>query len=184
MLSAILPIFIRNCQRTLDRGIFGHVHLKSFIMVKTGDTAPNFTLQDQDFETHSLSDFKGRTVLLYFYPKDSTPGCTVEACSFRDNLNELKKHGVEVLGVSPDSVGSHKKFVAKHGLNFPLLADTEKEVCKMFGVWTEKSLCGKKYMGVQRDSFLINGKGKIVKHYAKINPKDHVAEILNDIKNA
>lgn len=152
-------------------------------MIKVGGTAPDFTLQDQDWETHSLSDFQGQTVLLYFYPKDSTPGCTVEACDFRDNLNELKKRGVQVLGVSPDSVESHKKFVAKHSLNFPLLADVEKHVCTLYGVWVEKSMYGKKYMGVQRDSFLINGNGKIVKHYAKVNPKTHVAEVLEDAKN-
>lgn len=150
-------------------------------MLKVGDMAPDFTLQDQDWELHTLSDFRDQKVLLYFYPKDSTPGCTVEACSFRDNLNILKSKGVQVLGVSMDSVESHKKFVAKHSLNFPLLADTEKEVSKEYGVLVQKSMFGKKYMGLQRDSFLIDEKGKIVKHYIKVSPLKHVAEVLDDI---
>jgi len=150
-------------------------------MAEVGKDAPDFTLQDQDWETHSLSDFKGQKVLLYFYPKDSTPGCTVEACSVRDHLSEFKKRGVQVLGVSPDSVESHKKFVAKHGLNFPLLADIDKEVVNLYKVWVEKSMFGKKYMGVQRDSFLIDEDGRVVKHYKKVKPKEHVAEVLADL---
>ena len=150
-------------------------------MLKVGDMAPNFTLQDQDWELHTLSDFRDQRVLLYFYPKDSTPGCTVETCSFRDNLNTLKSKGVQVLGVSMDTVESHKKFVAKYNLNFPLLADTEKKVSKEYGVLVKKSMFGKKYMGLQRDSFLIDGKGKIVKHYVKVSPLKHVAEVLADI---
>ena len=146
-----------------------------------GKAAPDFALQDQDWEIHKLSKYQHQIVLLYFYPKDSTPGCTVEACSFRDNLNQLKAMGVQVLGVSPDSVDSHKKFVAKHDLNFPLLADTEKDVVNAYGVWVEKSMFGKKYMGVQRDSFLIV-EGKVVKHYVKVKPKGHVAEVIEDVK--
>lgn len=152
-------------------------------MITVGKKAPGFTLQDQDWESHSLTDFKGQKILLYFYPKDSTPGCTVEACSFRDRLNELKKHGVQVLGVSPDSADSHKKFAKKYQLNFPLLADTEKEVVEAYGVWVEKSMFGKKYMGVQRDSFLIDEEGQVVKHYVKVKPANHVDEVLNDIEN-
>lgn len=150
-------------------------------MLEIGKKVPDFTLQDQDWESHSLSEFQGQKVLLYFYPKDDTPGCTVEACNFRDHLNELKKRGVQVLGVSPDSADSHKKFVAKHGLNFPLLADVDKEVVNMYGVWVQKSMFGKKYMGVQRDSFLIDEEGSLAKHYVKVKPKGHVAEVLADV---
>lgn len=144
--------------------------------------APNFTLLDQDGKEHSLSDYKGKKVLLYFYPKDDTPGCTKEACSFRDSLNDLKKYDLQVLGVSCDSVESHKKFANKFQLNFPLLADTEKKVVEDYGVWVEKSMYGKKYMGIQRDSFLINEEGKIVKHYIKVKPEQHVDEIIEDLK--
>ena len=150
-------------------------------MAAVGKEAPDFTLQDQDWESHSLSDFKGQKVLIYFYPKDSTPGCTLEACSIRDNLAELKRRGVQILGISPDPVESHKKFVAKHKLNFPLLADVDKEVAKLYKVWVEKSMFGKKYMGVQRDSFLVDEKGKIKKHYVKVKPTGHVAQVLADL---
>ena len=143
--------------------------------------APKFTLLDQDGEKRSLSDYEGKKVLLYFYPKDDTPGCTTEACSFRDRLNELKPYKVQVLGVSCDDVKSHKKFADKFKLNFPLLADTEKKVVEKYGVWLEKSMYGRKYMGIQRDSFLIDEKGKVVKHYEKVKPADHVDEIIADL---
>lgn len=143
--------------------------------------APAFRLLDQDGAEHSLKDYLGKKVLLYFYPKDDTPGCTTEACSFRDRLNELKKHGVQVLGISCDDVKSHKKFADKFQLNFPLLADTEKKMVNKYGVWVEKSMYGKKYMGIQRDSFLIDETGKIVKHYKKVKPAEHVDEIMKDL---
>ena len=143
--------------------------------------APAFTLLDQDEKKQSLSDYKGKKVLLYFYPKDDTPGCTTEACSFRDRLNELKKYKVQVLGVSCDSAKSHKKFADKFDLNFPLLADTEKEVVNKYGVWVEKSMYGRKYMGIQRDSFLIDENGKIVKHYEKVKPAEHVDEVIKNL---
>lgn len=144
-------------------------------------TAPSFTLLDQNGQKHSLKDYKGKKILLYFYPKDDTPGCTTEACSFRDSLNDFKKHGVQVLGVSCDSPESHKKFAEKFHLNFPLLADTEKEVVQKYGVWGEKSMYGRKYMGIFRDSFLIDEKGKIVKHYQKVKPAEHVEQVLKDL---
>ncbi len=143
--------------------------------------ASGFTLLDQDGKEHSLSDYKGQKVLLYFYPKDDTPGCTIEACSFRDRLNELKDKGVQVLGVSVDDVKSHKKFAEKFQLNFPLLADTEKKVVNDYGVWVQKSMYGKKYMGIQRDSFLIDENGEIIKHYEKVKPEEHVEQILSDL---
>ncbi|PIR55221.1 thioredoxin-dependent thiol peroxidase [Candidatus Peregrinibacteria bacterium CG10_big_fil_rev_8_21_14_0_10_36_19] len=143
--------------------------------------APNFNLLDQDGKMHNLSDYKGKKVLLYFYPKDMTSGCTVEAQSFRDNLDELKSRGVVVFGVSKDDVKSHKKFCEKESLNFDLLSDESTEVCMAYGVWVEKSMYGKKYMGIQRESFLIDENGEIIKHYEKVKPEEHVAEILADL---
>lgn len=145
--------------------------------------APDFSLLDQDGKMHSLSQYKGKKILLYFYPKDDTPGCTTEACSFRDRLNELKKQGVQVLGVSADTEKSHKKFAEKFQLNFPLLADVDKKLIEDYGVWKQKSMFGKKYMGIQRDSFLIDEKGKIIKHYEKVKPNEHVDEIMNDLNS-
>lgn len=142
---------------------------------------PDFTLPDQNGQFHSLADYRGQKVLLYFYPKDDTPGCTVEACSFRDRLNELKAHGVQVLGVSVDDVASHKKFVEKFQLNFPLLADVDKKVVQAYGVWVEKSMYGKKFMAIQRDSFLFDEGGKVIKHYEKVKPEGHVEEVLADL---
>lgn len=143
--------------------------------------APNFTLTDQHGTTHSLAEYAGMQVLLYFYPKDDTPGCTTEACGFRDRLNELKSKNMQVLGVSIDNEKSHKKFAEKYQLNFPLLADTDKKVVKAYGVWKEKSMYGKKYMGIMRESFLIDPKGMILKHYENVKPDIHVEEILRDI---
>lgn len=142
--------------------------------------APAFSLQDQDGETHSLSDYKGEKILIYFYPKDSTPGCTMEACGFRNNLNSLKSHNVNIIGISTDSIESHKKFANKYKLNFPLLADINKEVVKSYGVWVEKSMFGKKYMGIQRDSFLIDEKGIVIKHYKKVKSAKHPTDVLKE----
>lgn len=147
-----------------------------------GKKAPDFKLLDDEGRERSLSEFKGQTVLLYFYPKDMTPGCTVEACTLRDHMNDLKGAGVQVLGVSADSVASHKKFKEKHKLNFPLLADTEKTVVQQYGVWGEKAFMGKKYMGIFRDSFLIDKTGVVVKHYQKVKPAVHAEEVLADVK--
>lgn len=146
--------------------------------------APDFKLLDQDEEVRSLADYKGRHILLYFYPKDMTPGCTIEAQCFRDKLNYLKKLGVQVLGVSADNVDSHKKFADAHRLNFPLLADVDKKVINKYGVWVEKSMYGKTYMGIRRDSFLINEEGVVVKHYIKVSPSEHVDEVIKDVRTA
>lgn len=145
-----------------------------------GDKAPAFRALTQDGSTVTLADFAGKTVVLYFYPKDSTPGCTVEACSFRDSHAALLKYGWVVLGVSPDSEKSHANFAAKHALPFPLLVDAEKKIVEAYGVWVEKSLYGRRYMGVERTTFRIGPDGRIQKIYRKVKPKDHVAELLRD----
>lgn len=145
-------------------------------MLKEGDQFPDFKLQDQDSKTHSLQDLKGEKSVLYFYPKDDTPGCTVEACNFRDNLPHFK--GIKVFGVSPDDPKSHGKFIKKFELNFPLLADTDKKLSEAAGVWVEKSMYGKKYMGVERTTFLLDEKGKIAKIWRKVKPEGHAEEVL------
>lgn len=144
--------------------------------------APDFKLEDQDGLQRSLADFKGKYVLLYFYPKDMTSGCTIEAKKFQDALGKLEKYNVQVLGVSTDDATSHKKFCNKEGLSFPLLADVDKKLVEAFGVWVEKSMYGKKYMGIQRDSFLIDPQGVVVKHYVKVKPEEHVGEVLGDLE--
>lgn len=143
--------------------------------------APSFELPDQNGKFHRLEDYRGQKVLLYFYPKDDTPGCTVEAQCFRDRLNELKAKGVQVLGVSADSVKSHQRFVKKFSLNFPLLADSETTVCQAYGVWKEKSMFGKKFMGIQRDSFLIDEQGRLVQHYENVDPATHVDQVMAEL---
>lgn len=150
-------------------------------MTLVNKKAPSFTLLDQDKKERSLKDYRGKVILLYFYPKDMTPGCTVEAEGFRDALNDLASLNVEVLGVSADTCGSHKKFAEKHQLNFPLLADTEKEVINAYGVLKEKSMFGKKYMGISRESFLIDREGTIRKHYEKVVPAKHPEEVMADV---
>lgn len=147
-------------------------------MLQVGELVPDFTLVDQDEKSHTLSQYRGKKVVLYFYPKDMTPGCTVQAEGMRDSMNDLEAKGIVVLGVSVDDVKSHKKFVEKHNLNFPLLADTEKVVVQAYGVWKEKSMFGKKYMGIQRDTFLIDEEGKLIQHFEKVNPLKHASQIL------
>lgn len=149
----------------------------------TQTPAPLFTLLDQDGQAHSLSDYKGKKVLLYFYPKDDTPGCTAEACGFRDALNDLKEYGVQVLGVSCDTITSHKKFAEKFHLNFPLLSDVDRIVVSAYGVWKEKSLYGRLFHGINRESFLISESGEILKHYTKVKAEEHPAEVLQDISS-
>ncbi len=146
-----------------------------------GSKAPAFQAETQDGTTLKLADFAGKTVVLYFYPKDSTPGCTTEACSFRDAHSALLKKGVVVLGVSPDSVKSHANFAGKNSLPFPLLADVDKKIVAAYGVWVEKSLYGRKYMGVERSTFVIGPDGKIVKIFRKVKAATHVAEVLEVI---
>ncbi len=154
-------------------------------MLKEKDKAPEFSLPDQDGKIIALKMFlgnKGKKVLLYFYPKDDTPGCTTEACGFRDFRYELQDQGVEIIGISKDSVKSHKKFAEKYNLNFHLLSDEAGEIIEKYGAWQEKSMYGKKYMGITRISYLINEKGRVEKVYGKVNTKEHAQEVLNEIK--
>ena len=150
-------------------------------MITEGQKAPTFTLPDQDGNIHSLSDYKGKKVLLYFYPKDDTPGCTTEACNFRDSYEDFQTRGLVILGVSADSVEKHKKFADKYNLPFPLLSDEDHEVCEAYGVWGEKNFMGRKYMGISRSSFLIDEEGNIEKVYEKVKPKEHAGEVMGDI---
>lgn len=143
-----------------------------------GAKAPAFTLTAGDGKKYSLKDFTGKTVVLYFYPKDDTSGCTKEACSFRDNLSAIKKRGAVVLGVSPDGESSHAKFTKKYDLNFPLLSDESKEMLTAYGVWQEKSMYGRKYMGVVRTTVIIDGKGKISHLFPKVKVEGHTDEVL------
>lgn len=147
-------------------------------MLKVGDKAPAFTLRDDLGKKVSLKDFKGKRVVLYFYPKDLTPGCTVEACDFRDASALIKKKKAVVLGVSKDKVITHQKFKEKHELNFPLLSDEEGKVCQNYGVWQEKSLYGKKYMGIARTTFIIGPTGKVEHVFEKVKVKGHTKEVL------
>ena len=144
--------------------------------------APAFSLPDQSGQDHSLKDYLGQWVLIYFYPKDDTPGCTTEACSLRDNFPKFKKLKAVVLGISVDAVKNHQKFVTKYKLPFTLLADEDKAVVKKYGVWQKKKFIGKEYMGIVRTSFLINPQGKIVKIYESVKPAEHAEEVLGDLK--
>jgi thioredoxin-dependent peroxiredoxin len=143
-----------------------------------GDKAPEFSLPSTDGSIVSLKDFKGKKVVLYFYPKDDTSGCTKEACSFRDNLARVKKKGAILIGVSADSVNSHKKFTDKYDLSFPLISDEEKSMIKAYGVWKEKSMYGRKYMGIERTTFVIDEKGKIAHIFPKVKVEGHTDEVL------
>ena len=146
--------------------------------LKPGDKAPAFTVADQNGNKVSLKDFKGQKVALYFYPQDNTSTCTVEACNLRDNFDLLKAKGIVVLGVSPDTAASHKKFEAKHTLPFTLLADTDMKLLNAYGVWAEKKMFGHTYMGTLRTTFLINEKGIIEHIIEKVKSKEHAAQIL------
>lgn len=151
-------------------------------MLKVGDKAPDFTLQSDSGKEVSLSQFLGKKeVILYFYPKDNTPGCTKEACSFRDSINVFGSNNAEVLGVSPDSVKSHQNFIQKQNLNFTLLSDPDHKVAEAYGAWGEKSMYGKKYMGILRTTFVIGKDGKIKKVFEKVKPEGHAEEILNTL---
>jgi thioredoxin-dependent peroxiredoxin len=151
-------------------------------MVETGKHAPDFTLVDQHGNKVTLSNLKGSPVVLYFYPKDDTPGCTKEACAFRDEFADYKAAGAKILGVSPDPVGSHAKFVKKYELPFPLLADTDHSVCELFGVWKEKSMYGKKYMGVERTTFVLDGKGIVRRVFSKVKVDGHSSAVLEAVR--
>lgn len=151
-------------------------------MLKINQKAPTFSLADQHGETHTIEQYLGKKVLLYFYPKDDTPGCTTEACNFRDNYEELTKLGLVVLGVSKDTTKSHKKFAEKYKLPFPLLSDEDTSVCQAYGVWGMKKFMGREYLGITRASFLINEQGEIEKIYNEVKPKEHTQEVLHDGK--
>jgi peroxiredoxin Q/BCP len=147
--------------------------------IESGIPAPDFELPDDTGTMRRLSDFRGKPVVLYFYPKDDTPGCTTEACNFRDDYSAYEKAGVQILGVSPDTVKSHVKFKQKFGLPFPLLADEGYKVCELYGVWGLKKSIGREYMGVLRTTFLIDAEGQIAHVFEKVRPAEHSAELLS-----
>ncbi len=147
--------------------------------LKIGSIAPDFSLDGDDGKKHSLKEFRGKKIVLYFYPKDDTSGCTKEACSFRDNLSSVKKKGAIVLGISADGTESHKKFISKYDLNFPLLSDESKSVLEAYGVWKLKSFMGRKYMGIERTTVIIDEKGKISHIFPKVKVEGHTEEVLN-----
>jgi peroxiredoxin Q/BCP len=151
-------------------------------MPEAGRKAPAFTLPSHTGEKVGLSGLAGRPVVVYFYPKDNTSGCTVEAQEFRDQAAKFRKAGIEVLGISPDSIASHCRFAEKQKLNFRLLADEDHEVAAKYGVWVQKSMYGRKYMGIQRATFLIDAKGKIARVWPKVSPRGHAAEVLEAAK--
>jgi len=151
-------------------------------MLKAGDMAPDFSLKDADEKIIELSDFRGKKIVLYFYPKDNTPGCTKEACSFRDVYDDILDAGAVVMGISPDSATSHQKFRSKQNLPFYLLSDENHEVAEAYGAWGEKKMFGRTYMGIIRSTFVIDEEGKIIKVYPKVKPADHGTEILELLK--
>ncbi len=145
--------------------------------------APDFKLPDQNGDIKTLSDYKGKWIVLYFYPKDDTPGCTTEACNFRDERDAISEFGnATVIGISKDSVASHKKFAEKHKLNFTLLSDVDHEVIDAYGSWVPKKFMGREYIGISRDTYIIDPKGNIVKEYKGVSPAKHAVEIINDLK--
>jgi peroxiredoxin Q/BCP len=150
--------------------------------ISSGKSAPDFTLLDENGEERKLSDYRGNPIVLYFYPKDDTPGCTKEACNFRDDYSAYQKAGITILGVSPDSPKRHANFKAKYDLPFTLLADTDHKVCELYGVWGVKKSYGREYEGVFRTTFLINGEGRIIKVFENVKPADHSAEVLQAFK--
>ena len=150
--------------------------------LKVGDKAPAFSLKNTDGKTVKLSDFKGKKLVLYFYPKDLTPGCTKEACSFRDEYATLKKRGIEVAGVSADEPGLHQKFTEKYSLPFTLLSDPDHAMIEKYGAWGEKNMYGKKYMGIMRYTYIIDEEGRIAHIFHKVKPDTHAADVLKAIE--
>ncbi|MGI9179919.1 MAG: thioredoxin-dependent thiol peroxidase [Longimicrobiaceae bacterium] len=150
-------------------------------MLQENDLAPDFTLADDDGSTVRLSELRGRKVILYFYPRADTPGCTVEACEFRDALPRIEEEGAVVLGISPDPVKDLAKFRDKYDLNFRLLADEDHQAAEEYGVWKEKSMFGKKYMGVERSTFVIDEEGRIARAFHQVKPQGHAAEVLQEL---
>ncbi len=153
-------------------------------MLDVGSAAPDFTLPDQHDNNVTLSDFKGKWVVLYFYPKDMTPGCITEACSFQEGMPDFSKIDAVILGVSKDSVARHKKFAEKYSLQFPLLSDEKGNVCETYETWQKKKLYGREFMGIVRSTYIINPQGVIAKVYPKVKVKEHAAEVLEYLKNA
>ncbi len=167
----------RTQGKTVKKAVSG----SSTVELKVGQKAPAFSLPDQNGRIRRLSDFAGKKVVLYCYPKDDTPGCTRESCDFRDGLDEIHDHGAVVLGISADSVASHKKFAKKFTLKFPLLSDEEKTTLRAYGVWKEKSLYGRKFMGIERTTFIINEQGKIENIFQKVKVNGHLEEVLAEL---
>ena len=155
----------------------------AFVMISEGDTVPKFELEDSDGKKIKSMDLKGKKHVIYFYPKDFTPGCTTEADEFSKDYNKFKKSGIEIVGISPDDVNSHKKFCEKMGIRYVLLADTDKEVSKKFGVWAKKKFMGREYMGVIRSTFLVNEKGKVFKVFSKVKAAGHSKQVLDSFTN-
>ena len=150
--------------------------------MEIGNLAPDFTLMGSDGKVHKLSDYRGKKVILYFYPKDNTPGCTTEACDFRDNINKINNLNAIVLGISKDNLNSHNKFIEKFNLPFTLLSDEEKVVCELYDVIKEKNMYGKKVLGIERSTFIINEEGTLIKEFRKVKVKGHIVEVLNELK--
>lgn len=144
--------------------------------------APDFRLPDQEGKWQSLADFKGKWVVVYFYPKDNTPGCTAEACGFQENISEFTKRGVAIIGISKDSIESHKKFAEKYQLTFPLLSDPDHKVIEAFGAWGKKKFLGREFFGTLRNTYLINPRGQKVKTYTKVNPLTHTLQVLHELE--
>jgi len=151
------------------------------MVLEKSEKAPLFELFDSEGELHKLSDFSGQTIVIYFYPRDDTPGCTKEACSFRDNYQIFKEAGIEVLGISPDTVKSHKKFSEKYQLPFTLLADPDHKVCEAYGVWGLKKMYGREYEGVYRTTYIVGPEGEIKRVFENVKPTDHSQEVLEEV---
>jgi len=150
-------------------------------LIEIGKSAPDFRLKDQAGKEHTLKDYADKTLILYFYPRDMTPGCTTEACEFNENIGLLRRKKTVVLGVSADSEERHAKFSEKYQLSFPLLADVETKICQKYGVWQEKKLYGKSSMGIVRTTYIISGKGKVLERYDKVRVKGHVDKVIEDL---
>lgn len=150
--------------------------------MKIGELAPDFTLMGSDNKKHSLSDYKGKKIILYFYPKDNTPGCTTEACDFRDNINHFSDLNAVIIGISKDNLNSHNKFIEKFNLPFVLLSDEDKSVCALYDVIKEKNMFGKKVLGIERSTFIIDEQGILINEYRKVKVKGHIEEVINSLK--
>jgi len=161
---------------------YGTEGIVAMTPLREGAEAPDFTLESDSGETVSLAQLRGKPVVLYFYPRDDTPGCTTEACEFRDAWEDVKKTGAVVLGVSPDTAASHKKFKSKFRLPFPLLADPEHKVAERYGAWGERSMYGRKFQGILRTTFVIGPDGRIKKVFERVKPKGHVSEVLESLQ--